>query len=194
MRFLNSCLWKWAKWRTLKGTVTSPWMKCRTGGFFGHSVMPEKDSKETQALVFMLSGPASRWKQTVAYYLTTKLSDPKMCADAVKSIIEKASAIGLKTCCLTSNVGSPNRGVWNAHGLQSGTSCLNYKCLYPGNEETALHFISWKGSGQHAWSYKSSQQMTLWKMFSCRQTRLTSSLLGNLLAVPRKVSLSWPPS
>ncbi|XP_042148916.1 uncharacterized protein LOC121837373 [Ixodes scapularis] len=65
-----------------------------------------------------------------------------MCADAVKSIIEKASTIGLKVRCVTSDMGSLNRGVWNANGIHSGTTCLNYKCPYPGNEGTTLYFMA----------------------------------------------------
>ena len=62
----------------------------------------------TKGLVFMYAGTKSRWKHVVAYHLTADSIDASVYVDIIKEVILKASAIGINTVALSTDMGSSN--------------------------------------------------------------------------------------
>jgi len=72
----------------------------------------------THALVLMLGGISSRWKQIVAYYYTGDSLDSAKLKPIVCDIIERAEKIGLRVHSVTSDMGSANMALWKAFGIK----------------------------------------------------------------------------
>ncbi|XP_024873880.1 uncharacterized protein LOC112455899, partial [Temnothorax curvispinosus] len=66
----------------------------------------------THALVIMLGGIGSRWKQVVAYYFTSSSVNTLQLKEIIEEIINKAEAIGLRVLSVTSDMGFMNMGLW----------------------------------------------------------------------------------
>ena len=79
----------------------------------GMNMLPKHEGEATKALVFMLGGVASRWKQTVAYHYTSNSIDGAVIGEIAIDIIRAANDIGLKVSCITSDMASSNRAMWN---------------------------------------------------------------------------------
>lgn len=74
-----------------------------------------KSSEEvnaTHALVFMLVGISSRYKQIVAYEFTGASTHGQLLHDRVMEIIKRAWDIGLKCNGMVSDMGGPNGTLW----------------------------------------------------------------------------------
>lgn len=89
---------------------------CTKSSVIGHSTLASSDQSApaglaTHALVFMLGGVTSRWKQTVAYHFSPDSSDKKQVFNILFDIIRKCEAIGLSVDCVTSDVGSGNQAI-----------------------------------------------------------------------------------
>jgi hypothetical protein len=72
------------------------------GVILGDSTFPDHSQKATHALVFMISGLTSRWKQTVAYHYTGNSVDGREMKPLLFTILHKASSIGLHITSVTS--------------------------------------------------------------------------------------------
>lgn len=66
----------------------------------------------THALVIMLAGISSRWKQVVVYYYTSDSVDGTNLKPIICNILEKAERIGLCVHSVTSNMASANVKLW----------------------------------------------------------------------------------
>jgi hypothetical protein len=92
----------------------------RSGCFLGNVTLPGHSGTATHSLVFMLAGITTRWKQTVAYYLTGNSTDGTVFADIVIKIITLCHSIGLNVAAVTSDMGSSNRAMWRKLGIVCG--------------------------------------------------------------------------
>ncbi|XP_008190218.1 uncharacterized protein LOC103312019 [Acyrthosiphon pisum] len=72
--------------------------------FVGNVTLPEHNGVVNHALVFMLAGISSRWKQTVAYYFTSDSVNGNTFKTIIIEIISKAEALGLKVNSDTSDI------------------------------------------------------------------------------------------
>lgn len=82
------------------------------------------DVSATHALVIMLGGITTRWKQTVAYFFTGNSVDGSVYRDILFQIIEKTEAVGLKVVSITSDMGSANQAFWKICGITAGRYSL----------------------------------------------------------------------
>nr|XP_029717053.1 uncharacterized protein LOC109428116 [Aedes albopictus] len=86
--------------------------------FFGDVTISGPAGTASHALVFMLVGVRSRWKQVVGYHFTGHTIFEEALKDIVFEIIEKVEAIGCKVCFITSDCGPSNKKLWNCLGLK----------------------------------------------------------------------------
>lgn len=82
----------------------------------------------THALVIMLGGITTRWKQTVAYFFTGNSVDGRVYRDILFQIVEKTEELGLKVISITSDMGPANQAFWKICGITAGrhTITRNY--------------------------------------------------------------------
>ncbi|XP_077519202.1 uncharacterized protein LOC144129138 [Amblyomma americanum] len=78
-------------------------------------------------LVFMLAGVTTRWKQTVAYHLTSN----SFCSNTVKhvilEIIKSCESIGIKIDAIVCDMGGGNQALWKEFRIVVGRHCRS-KC------------------------------------------------------------------
>ncbi|KAG4068618.1 hypothetical protein HA402_001604, partial [Bradysia odoriphaga] len=72
----------------------------------------------THALVFMLVGLSSKYKQIIAYELTGDGTNAKCFLDKIFTIVKKAWIIGLKCNGLVSDMGGSNGALWKLMGIK----------------------------------------------------------------------------
>lgn len=111
--------------------------------FIGNITLPGHSGVADYALVFMLSGLSTRWKQTVAYFFTGEGTDGIVFKDLIINLIRKAESTGLKVVAVTSDMGSANRAMWRSFGIivsrYSQTVC---SISHPVDPERQLFFIA----------------------------------------------------
>lgn len=109
----------------------------------GHVTLPDHSGDASKALVVMLGGIATRWKQTVAYYYTGNSTNGVVYADIIKKVIHEASKIGLKVVAVTCDMGAPNLAMWRAFGVNVGRdSSWTTSIPNPSWEGEALSFLA----------------------------------------------------
>ena len=92
----------------------------RTGRLMGEVSLPGHSGKATHAMVFMLSGISTRWKQTVGYYFTGNSVYSSALKPIILNIVRRAAEIGLRVISVTSDMGACNRAMWNSFGIRCG--------------------------------------------------------------------------
>lgn len=78
------------------------------------------NEKPTHALVFLLCGLASRWKQPVAYFFTGNTLDVEIFRSLLVETVMKIESIGLKVHSVTTDMGFTNMKLWKAFGISAG--------------------------------------------------------------------------
>lgn len=110
--------------------------------FLGTTTLPESDQPANHALVFMVGGMNTRWKQVIAYHFTGAYVSGDTLKDFVFHLIRLCTQISLRVLCVTCDMGSSNRAMWRALNLsssrQSVTTC---SVPHPCDEEKELHFM-----------------------------------------------------
>ncbi|KAM7298224.1 uncharacterized protein ISCGN_018634 [Ixodes scapularis] len=87
--------------------------------FLGSITLPKKNDDANRALVFMLGGLTSRWKQVIAYHFTGRSLDGTLLKDFVLDLVKLSYEVGLKVLAVTSDMGASNRAMWRELGLIS---------------------------------------------------------------------------
>lgn len=113
--------------------------------YLGTATLPNNlGDKRTaiHALVFMLAGISSRWKQIIAYYYIGDSVDGTKLKPIVCNIIEKAEKIGLRVHSVTSDMGSANMALWKTFGINiSRYSKIINSCIHPIDKTRSLYFF-----------------------------------------------------
>jgi len=98
-----------------------------------HVTLNSHDGIANKALVFILGGISSRWKQTLGYYFTRAKAGGedadavgREIAEIIMEIIKRAEAIGLRVHRFTSDMGPENQAVWRHLGVR----CNRFECIY----------------------------------------------------------------
>lgn len=86
--------------------------------FYGDVTISGPAGTASHALVFMLVGIRSRWKQVVGYHFTGHTIYEEALKDVVFEIIQKVEAIGCKLSFITSDCGPSNKKLWNCLGVK----------------------------------------------------------------------------
>lgn len=89
----------------------------------GNITLPNHEGTATNALVFMLGGISTRWKQTVAYYFTGPSINGTVYSEIITNLILKCESIGLKVMAVTSDMGSSNQRLWKHWNITAGKYC-----------------------------------------------------------------------
>lgn len=88
----------------------------------GKTTLPKSDHRANNALVFMVGGINSLWKQVVAYHYTGAYINGDEPKKFVFDLIKLCADISLRVLCVTCDVGSPNRAMWRFLNLSSSRS------------------------------------------------------------------------
>ena len=91
--------------------------------FVGDVTLPGNSRIATHALVFMLGGIITRWKQTIAYYFTPNSENGEVLCEIIIDLVRKTEQVGLRVHNITSDMGSVNAGMKRAFGITCGKSC-----------------------------------------------------------------------
>lgn len=83
----------------------------------GDGTLPGHSGSAPHALVFMLGGISTRWKQTVGYNFTGNSVNGTFLKPLVIEKIEKAKNIGLHVSTITTDMGSANQSVMSSLGM-----------------------------------------------------------------------------
>lgn len=89
----------------------------------GDVTLLEHSGTATHALVIMLAGVTTRWKQIVAYYFTGNSVKGETLKPVVLEIISRASGTGLHVRTITSDMGSANPALLNSFGIICSRHC-----------------------------------------------------------------------
>ncbi|XP_025162472.1 uncharacterized protein LOC112590384 [Harpegnathos saltator] len=99
--------------------------------------------KASHALVIMLAGIFSRWKQVVAYYYTPNRFNGANLKPIVETVIRKAEFIGIYVHSITSDMGSVNQAMWKAFDISSGKlSVIKNSIPHPIDNQRNLYFFA----------------------------------------------------
>lgn len=90
-------------------------------GFVDYGPLQAPKITASEALVFLLVGLRSHWKQPIAYFLTDKAS-AIIQASLINITLAKASAAGLKVWCITSDGTSANISTFKKLGCRFGNT------------------------------------------------------------------------
>lgn len=74
----------------------------------GNVTLTKQTETATHALVFMLGGITTRWKQTVAYHHTSNSTDEAVFKEIIFDIIQRAADISLHVEAVANDMGSAN--------------------------------------------------------------------------------------
>lgn len=96
-------------------------------------------------MIFVLAGIFSRWKQNVAFYLTSDSYDGALLHPIALDIIKKAESIGLYVHNITNDMGPNNLAMWNKFcvGFAGRYSTIINSITHPIDNTRKLWFIAW---------------------------------------------------
>lgn len=86
--------------------------------FYGDITIPGQSGTATHALVFMLVGIRSRWKQIVGYHFTGNSIPETELKEIAFDIIRKVEIFGCKVHFITSDCSPNNKKLWNCIKLK----------------------------------------------------------------------------
>lgn len=97
----------------------------------------------TKALVFMIGGISTRWKQTVAYFLTGNSIHPEAFKNISFEIIQKCESIGLRVNSGTTDMGPCNQRLWRDLGVRASKNdqAVNF-IEHPCDRNRKLYFFA----------------------------------------------------
>ena len=92
----------------------------KSDSIVGQVTLPQHSGSATKALVAMLGGVCTRWKQTVGYWFTSNSCDGKVFYDLAQEVITDAHNIGLRVLAITNDMGTSNMAMWKKFGVKVG--------------------------------------------------------------------------
>lgn len=114
-----------------------------SGKLLGNVTLPNHTGNATHAMVIMLGGVTSRWKQTVAYHFTGNSTDGAEMKPIVLDVIKQATDTGLHVLAVTSDMGTVNRAMWRSFGIICGKHCKTVnKIKHPSDDNKWLYFLA----------------------------------------------------
>ncbi|KAH9363443.1 hypothetical protein HPB48_006021 [Haemaphysalis longicornis] len=102
-----------------------------------------KDALATHALVFMLGGVTTRWKQTVAYEFTGNSFSAAAAKKVIVTILTECEKMGLVVDAIVSDMGGGNQGLWKEFGIVVGRYSKHaVSCPHPCDQSRKLYFMA----------------------------------------------------
>jgi hypothetical protein len=96
-----------------------PYESNKYSGFVDYGPLETPEIIASEALVFLLVGLRSHWKQPIGYFLTDKAT-ATIQAELINMALAKASAAGLKVWCVTSDGTTTNISTFKKLGCSFG--------------------------------------------------------------------------
>jgi hypothetical protein len=96
----------------------------------------------SHALVFMVRGLTTAWKQVIAYYLTGDSMSGVSLWDITRSIILALGSSGINVRAVVSDMGSSNRAMWKVVGVAAGRDSVKSSIVHPFFQEQDLYFLA----------------------------------------------------
>lgn len=112
-----------------------------SGSFVGDVTLPGHKGPATHALVLMVAGINSRWKQTVGYYFTGNSINGSILKNIVSALITSLEKISLKVHCVTSDMGAANQAMWKAFDIKCTRNEVVNQIEHPADPTRKLYFM-----------------------------------------------------
>jgi hypothetical protein len=80
----------------------------------------QKSKFASHALVFMLAGVTTRWKQVIGYQFTGNSYEARQANEIILCIIKKCHSIKLNVCAVVSDMGPQNQALWRINNITAG--------------------------------------------------------------------------
>jgi len=96
----------------------------------------------THALVFMLRGLTTSWKQTVAYLFSGASLKREPFWNFTRKVITASESAGFKIQAVTSDMGPANTALWNHVGIESTRSKITSAVEHPCAADRSLYFVA----------------------------------------------------
>lgn len=94
------------------------------------------------ALVIMLAGITSGWKQVVAYYYTRDPVQVQFLKPIILDITQRAEKSGLRVCNIVCDMGPNNQALWSLFGLQASEQNVKNFVVHPIHSDRKLYFTT----------------------------------------------------
>ncbi|XP_077512561.1 uncharacterized protein LOC144123634 [Amblyomma americanum] len=108
----------------------------------GMITLPSSDQPAKHALVFMVGGTNTRWKQVIAFHYTGAYVSGDVLKDFVFHLIKLCTDIGLRVRCVTSDMRSSNHAMWRSLNLSSSRNAVTVSSVpHPFISNETLHFM-----------------------------------------------------
>ena len=116
---------------------------CSINKYVGDVTFPNSQGRANQALVFMIGGISSRWKQVIAYFYTNGKVNGEDLKNVILNIIGNIEIVGLRINSITSDMGSMNQSMWKAFGINCGHFSSNsYFIKHPSDPNRIITFLA----------------------------------------------------
>jgi hypothetical protein len=97
----------------------------------------QKSKFASHALVFMLAGVTTRWKQVIGYQFKVSSYEARQANEIISCLIEKCHSIKLYMCAVVSDMGPQTQALWRINNITTGIfSRLNVQKYQISENET----------------------------------------------------------
>ena len=94
------------------------------------------------ALVFMIRGMSTNWKQTVAYFFSGRSIQGSALWSIASEIVCILGRIGIFVRAIVSDMGSSNQAMWRAAGIHAGRNSVSCYSNHPFLEGQKMYFLA----------------------------------------------------
>ena len=94
------------------------------------------------ALVYMIRGLTSNWKQVVAYYLTGASVSGEALWQLTKNLVQVLGGCGINVRAVVSDMGAANKGMWKVVGVKVNHDNVKSSISHPFFPQQDLYFFA----------------------------------------------------
>jgi hypothetical protein len=96
----------------------------------------------SNALVFMIRGLTTNWKQVIAYYMTSKSVDGSVLWQLIRNIIVELGKCSVNVRAVVCDMGSCNRAMWKVAGVGASRDGIHNYVQHPFFADQSLFFMA----------------------------------------------------
>lgn len=110
----------------------------------GYVTLPitSQEKTATHALVTMIRGVSSPWKQVLSWHLTGSSIPGKELQGHVFEIINAVECAGIHVIALVSDMGSNNIALWNSMGIKISKNAMQHFVPHPARQNSKLYVVA----------------------------------------------------
>lgn len=110
-----------------------------TSSIIGNATLTGSSGSASKALVFVLGGIRSRWKQIVAYHFTPSTTNIRGTCDEIMQILQQCHAIELNVIGIICDM--DNRNIMSALGFQTKKNNMIFSMEHPFSPNEKLYYL-----------------------------------------------------